>query len=120
MIRKIEIAGVHTTVDDDLRKYAIKKIGRLDRYLPRRLRTSLHVELKFKEEKSKSKNQYTCEVNLHVPQEVINIQESTVNMYAAIDIVEAKFRLQLKKYKELHTNPKMHQRMLARLKHQAT
>ena len=118
MIQKLEIDGVHMSVGEDLRKYVMKKIGRLDRYLPRQVRESMHAEVKLKEGKAKDKNERTCEVILHLPHEVLRVQEATVNIYAAIDIVETKLRNQLKKYKDLHLNPRLHRRLLSKLKHQ--
>jgi ribosome hibernation promoting factor len=118
MIERLEIDGVHMSVSDDLRKYVGNKIGRLDHYLPRRVRASLHAEVKLKEGKAKDKKERTCEVILHLPHETVRVQESTVNIYAAIDIVETKLQNQIRKYKDLHLNPKLHRRVLARLKRQ--
>jgi putative sigma-54 modulation protein len=119
MIKRLDISGVHLHVDDDLRKYVHKKIGRLDHYIPKSHRASAHMEVKLKEAKAKDKKECTCEVILYLPQEVISLQESTVNMYAAIDIVEAKLKMQLNKYKSLHANPRLRQRLLVRLHREA-
>ena len=35
MIEKIEISGSNFKIEDNFRKYAIKRIGKLDRYLPK-------------------------------------------------------------------------------------
>lgn len=118
MIQKLEINGVHMSVGDDLRKYVLKKIGRLDKYIPRHAKTSAHAEVKLKEGKAKDKQIRTCEVILHLPHEVVTLSETTVNMYAAVDIVEEKLKNQLHKYKELHADPKLRQRLLARMKRQ--
>jgi len=118
MIGRLEITGVHTKVDEKLRKYVTKKIGGLDRYLSRHSRASAHAEVKLKEIKSKDKNRYSCEVILYLPQEVLSTEEHTVNMYAAVDIIEAKLKHRLKKYKALHDKPKLHRRVLARFKRQ--
>ena len=117
MIQKIDISGVHLEIDDELRKYVQKKLGRLDRFAPRASQQSLHLEVKLKEGKAKNKDERTCEIILHLPGENLVVKESTINMYAAIDIVETKLRYQLKKYKELHSSPRLHQRLLTRLKH---
>jgi ribosomal subunit interface protein len=117
MIKRLDITGVHMEVDDDLKKYAAKKIGRLDRFIPKVGRESVHVDVKLKEGKAKDKNERTCEVILRLPHETITVKDCTINIYAAIDIVETKLRNQLKKYKELHASPRLHQRMLSRLKH---
>lgn len=117
MITRLDISGVHMNVGDDLRKYVMRKIGRLDRFIPRGSRQSVHAQVKLKEGKAKDKNERTCEVILHLPQEVITVKESTINIYAAVDIVETKLHHQLKKYKEMHVSPRFHQRVIARLKH---
>ena len=117
MIRHLEIAGVHMQVSDDLHKYVTKKIGKLDRYIPKAARESVHVQIKLKESKAKDKKERTCEVLMHVPGEEITVSESTVNMFAAVDIAEMKLRNCLKKYKGQQANPRLHQRLLARLKH---
>ncbi len=116
MIQKLEIDGVHMTVGDDLRKYVLKKIGRLDKYIPKHSRASVHAEVKLKEGRAKDKQIRTCEVIMHLPHEVVTLTETTINMYAAVDIVEEKLKKQLHKYKEMHDVPKLRQRMLARLK----
>jgi putative sigma-54 modulation protein len=118
MIQKLEISGVHTDVDDKLRQYVSKKIGQLDRYLSRHSRLSAHAEVKLKEGKSKDKNRYSCEVILYLPHEVLRVEERTVNLYAAVDIIEEKVKQQLKKYKSLHEPAKLHSRVLSKLKRQ--
>ncbi|HET8671323.1 MAG TPA: ribosome-associated translation inhibitor RaiA, partial [Candidatus Saccharimonadales bacterium] len=109
--------GVHMNVGEDLKKYVVRKIGRLDRFIPKGGRDSAYAEIKLKEGKSKDKNERTCEVILHLPQGKLTVTETTINIYAAIDISETKLRQQLKRYKELHASPKLHQRLLAKLKH---
>ena len=116
MIEKFEIKGVHTHIDDNLRKYVTRKIGRLDKYLPKYHRDSVHAVVELKEAKAKDKNKYTCEVTMHLPKGNINVHESTVNMYAAVDIVEAKLKLQIKKYKDSHTNGKWYRHINGRLR----
>jgi putative sigma-54 modulation protein len=116
MVNKIEIDGVHMTVDDDLRKYVLKKIARLDKYIPKHARLSAHMEVKLKEGKGKGKTERTCEVLIHLPHDNITVNETTVNIYAAVDIAEEKLKTQLHKYKELHADPRMRQRLMSRLK----
>ncbi len=93
MIKKIEISGIHTEVTDDLKKYVTKKIGKLDQYLPVHARRTAHAEVKLKERKVKKRTECTCEVILHLPKETIMTKETTVNMFAAIDVVEQKLIL---------------------------
>lgn len=101
MISHIDISGIHYEVSDDLKKYITKKVGKLDRFVPRHARKSIHVEVKLSELKTKSdRNQ--CEIILHLPDHQIVAKEATVNMFAAIDIAETKVKNQLKKYKATH------------------
>lgn len=104
MISKLEISATSGEVDKDIKKYVEKKIGKLDSYMPRHARKSAHAEVKLKESKVKNLKQSTAEVILFVPGEQLQAKETTLNMYAAIDIVEEKMKSQLKKYKELHKN----------------
>lgn len=115
MIDRLEIEGVHMKVDEPTSKYVIKKIAGLDRYMPKSIRGSVHGEVILKEDNTNRNNHCSCEVTLHLPKETINIQEATVNIFAAIDIVEAKLRAKIKKYKELHNSAKLSRRVFARL-----
>ena len=116
MIKKVEIATQRTKLTPELEKYIIRKICRLDRFVSRHTRESMHLEVKLKEAKKDGKVQFTCGVVLHLPHEVLDASETTVNMFAAVDIVETKLKSQLKKYKDTHTNAKLHRRMMNRLR----
>lgn len=116
MIEKLEISAQHTTLSPELKKYVTKKIGKLDRYVSRHARKSIHAEVRLKESRAKNKQQFTCGVVLYLPHEVLDASETTVNMFAAIDIVETKLKVQLKKYKDTHTdNGKLHRRLVRRI-----
>lgn len=114
MLQNFTIQGLHMEVDDNLRKYLNRKVGGIDKYIPRSVRESATAEVILKEVKEKSNKHCVCEINLALPHETINITESTVNMYAAIDIAEAKLKQRVHKYKDLHHNPAMHRRIIAR------
>lgn len=117
MLQKFELKGVHTSIDQNLQKYVTKKIANLDKYLPRHQRDSAHAIVELKEaSKAQNQKKYTCEVILHLPQETLTVRESTMNMFAAIDIVEEKLKQQIKKYKDTHTNGKFFRHVSARLR----
>lgn len=116
MIKKLEIAGQQFEVTPKLQSYVRKKIGRLDRYVARHARESVHVEVKLKESKSKKQAQCKCTVVMYLPKETLEASESTVNIFAAVDIVEAKLRTQLKKYKDTHADAKMHRKLFGRMR----
>ena len=103
MINNLEFTSIHANVDEDLKKYARKKISKLDAYMPKHARKSANAEIKIQESKVKNKRQFTAEVTIKLPGEVITAKETTVNMYAAIDIVEEKLKAQLRRYKSINT-----------------
>lgn len=113
---RIETSGLHIKLDDKLHRYVSKKIGGLEKYLTKPARTSAHAEVKLIEKKARDKNQCTCEVILHLPIENITVRETTINMYAAIDIAEAKLKHGLRKYKDIHGSPRLHRRIINRLR----
>ena len=102
MISRITKSGINGELGDDVKKYIDKKIGRLDRYMPRVARRSAHADVRIRETNNKAGNKYECEVIMHVPGEQVMAKESTLNMFAAVDIVEAKLKNQLGKYKTAH------------------
>jgi len=103
MIATIDISGVKYEPDETTKKYVMKKIGRLDRYLPKHARKSASAEVKLKQVNRDHGNKYEAEVILTVPDKVLLATDSTVNMLAAVDIVEAKLVAQLRKYKDMTT-----------------
>lgn len=100
MISSLDITGEKYEVDDTTKKYVTKKLGRLDRYLPRHARKSASSEIKLRQINADHGNKYEAEVILYLPEKTLTAKDSTMNMLAAIDIVEAKLVAQLHKYKE--------------------
>jgi len=97
---QLEITGVRYELSDKIKDYINKKIGKLDRYLPKHARESVHGEIILTEEDGKKKNRFTAEGTIRLPHETVTAKESTITMYAAIDIVEDKLKTQVLKYKE--------------------
>ena len=100
MIHSISLTGVRLDIDEPTKKYVLKKIGRLDRFLPRHARKSVSAEVILKEVNREHGNKYEAEVILIVPDKQLTAKDSTMNMLAAVDIVEAKLASQLRKYKD--------------------
>lgn len=100
MLKAIEISGIKYDLDDATKKYVTRKIGRLDKYLPKHARASAKAEVKLKEVNRSHGNKYEAEVIVYVPEKTLTAKDTTVNMMAAIDIVEAKLVNQLRKYKQ--------------------
>lgn len=116
MIKTMDITGVRYTPDETTRRYVRKKIGLLDRYLSRHARKTARVEVKLKEVNRTHGNKYECDVIMYVPDVTLTAKDSTMNMLAAIDIVEEKMRTQLRKYHDEHTNHKAKHNLLGRFK----
>lgn len=116
MIQKLEIISRHAEVSPATKKYVLQKIGRLDKYIARTARESVHAEVRLEEPSKKGKKQFKCSVTMHLPHETLEISETAINMYAAIDIVEAHLKQQLQRYKQTHTDGKLRRRLFARMR----
>lgn len=116
MIQKLEVSAQHTELTPELKKYVTKKIGQLDRYIPRHARESVHAEVKLIESSTKNNKQFTCKVTMYIPSGVLEASDTTINMFAAIDIVETKLKQQLRKFKEQRSDAKMYRKVLNRFR----
>lgn len=101
MITSIKVTGIAYEVDETTRKYVVKKVGRLSRYLPKHARKSVTADVKLTQVDHDFGNKYQAEIILNVPSKVITAKDSTSNMLAAVDIVDAKIQSQLREYKEM-------------------
>lgn len=99
MIEPITITAKKLTLDDTIKKYTVKKIGRLDRFLPRHARKSASAEVILKQIDHPHGNKYEVEAVLTALDQTFVAKDSTVNVLAAVDIVEAKLNGQIRKYK---------------------
>lgn len=116
MIQTINVTGVRYAPDELTKRYVRKKIGSLDRYLSRHVRQSATVDIKLKEVNRAHGNKYECDVIMHLPEATVTAKDSTLNMLAAVDIVEEKLRAQLKKYHDTKKDHTAKHNLLGRLK----
>ena len=100
MITTIQVTGIAYEVDENTRKYVLKRVGHLDRYLPRHARKSVSADVKLEQVHHDHGNKFQVEIILNVPGKVITAKDSTSNILAAVDIVEAKIQSQLRDYKQ--------------------
>lgn len=100
MIASIDISGIKYDVSAKTHRYVLEKVGKLDRYVPSQVRKSMSADVKLREVNLDYGNKYEAEVIIRVPGKVITAKDTTMNMMAAIDIVEAKLIAQLRKYKD--------------------
>jgi putative sigma-54 modulation protein len=109
------MAGVHAKLTLEEEDYITKKIGQLDKFIPKRARESAKAEVKIKQEKSKDQANFTCEVVMHLPQDSITVHEKAKTVFASIDLVEDKLKRQLRKYKQKHAGARLHRRLVSKI-----
>jgi putative sigma-54 modulation protein len=97
---KLDIEGRNYHIDEKLKNYIEKKFSSLDKYLPREHKNGqMRVEI-FKDPSGKEDNRYQCRAHLDVPAGNIVAHVATMNPHSAVDIVEEKLKLQIRKYKD--------------------
>ena len=116
MISNITMTSRKYELDERTKKYVTKKIGALDRYLPRHARKSVSADVKLSQIDGKNGNKYEVEVIMKIPEKTVTAKDSTLNMMAAVDIVEAKLATQLRKYKQTKVAHVGRQGLMARFK----
>lgn len=116
MIKNIDISGIGYELDEATKAYIEKKISKIDKYLPRKKRDSVKAHVKLKKINKNHGNKYEAEIILSVPDKVLTAKDSTVNMLAAIDIIEAKILAQIHKYKEESISHLSKRKLMSRFK----
>ena len=100
MIKDITITGVKYELNATTKKYVERKIGSLGKYLQRHARKSASADVKIRQIDNPGGNKYEVEVVINVPDKKIVAKDSTMNVLAAVDIVEARLNGQVRKYKD--------------------
>lgn len=99
---KFQLTGRKYEIDEELARYTKKRLGTLDKYLPRKHKVqNMHVEI-FRDPSGKEDNRYKVKATLHLPEHEIVAETATMNPHAAVDIVREKLKLQIRRYKEKH------------------
>lgn len=106
---QLHISGHNFELSGKITDYVNDKIGALDRYLPRKARQATGTVTLSIDPSGREDNQCVCEAIIKLPGATLQSKEATINMYAAIDIVEAKIKAQVLKYKDKHS-PRLNQR----------
>ena len=105
MIEKIDISGSNFKVEESFKKYVEKRIGKLDRYLPRQNRKDVVAKVVVTEVNRDHGNKYELSVSLNIPGgKVLAAKDEASNIFAGIDIIEAKLTGQIRRYKTENTN----------------
>lgn len=100
MIDKIDLSGKNYEISESFKKYVEKRIGKLDRYLPRGNKKDLIAKVVISEVDHPHGNKYEISVAMEIPGgKVIAAEDECSNVFAGIDIIEAKLKGQIRRFK---------------------
>jgi putative sigma-54 modulation protein len=94
---QIIVKGKNLEVTEALREYALDKVGRVEKYLDRILKTEIEMSV---ERNPKIQDNQVVEVTIFSSGPIIRAKESAVDMYQAIDLVTSKLERQARKVKQ--------------------
>ena len=115
MIEKIDINGNDYKVEESFKKYVEKRIGKLDRYLPRGSKKDVHAKVLVSEIGKGKTEKYEISVAMEIPGgKVIAARDECTNVFAGVDLVEAKLTGQIRRFK-LEMQPHRQKRSLKNL-----
>lgn len=105
MIEKIDISGSNYKIEEPFKKYVLKRVGKLDRYLPRGNKKDVVAKIVVTEVNRAHGNKYEISSTLEIPGgKVISAKDECSNVYAGVDILEAKLTGQIRRFK-IESNP---------------
>jgi putative sigma-54 modulation protein len=94
---QLTITGKNIEINDTLRNYVEKKIGRLDRYLPNII--DGRVELEKAEGARAAEDRQVAQVTLRTKNAVLRAEEASNDIFTSIDAVVEKMQRQADRYK---------------------
>jgi putative sigma-54 modulation protein len=94
---QLTITGKNIEINDTLRSYVERKIGRLDRYLPNVI--DGRVELEKDEGARAAEDRQVAQVTLRTKNAVLRAEEASNDIFASIDAVVEKMQRQADRYK---------------------
>ena len=93
---KVQVNGRNVEVNDYLRDYVTKKVGKLERYLPQI--TEVRAELTQNMTRSAS-DRYTAQVTVWANGQMLRAEESTSDILASVDATVDKMASQIRRFK---------------------
>ncbi len=115
---ELTVSGNNYDLNEKINEYVQDKIAELEKYIPKNKRDGVKgTVILTLDESGREDNQCICETTIQLPGAIVEAKEATLNMFAAVDIVEAKLKAQIMKYKTKHS-PKQNRakRFLAKLR----
>lgn len=115
MISNIDISGHKYKVSDSFKKYTTKRLGKLDRFLPRGSKKDIIMKVIVSEVDHPHGNKYEISAAMEIPRgKVITARDECSNVFAGIDIIEAKLKGQVRRFK-LESTPHLSKKGLKSL-----
>ncbi len=93
----VDVTGHHFDVTDEIRRYAERKLGRLDRFLP--ALTELDVEITHEPHVRESAQRFVAEATASVHGAILRAEEHGTSPQAAIDAVTDTLERQIERFK---------------------
>lgn len=94
---ELTITGKNLEINDTIRNYVEKKIGRLDRYLPNII--DGRVELTVDDGARAAEDRQIAQVTLRTKKVILRAEEVSADIFASIDAVFEKMQRQADRYK---------------------
>lgn len=100
MIEKIDITGNDYKAEEPLKKYIVKRIGKLDRYLPKQAKDDVVCKVVIGGPAKGRGDRFSISVAMELTGgKVIAAKDECSNVFAGVDLVEAKLLGQIRRYK---------------------
>ena len=115
MIDKIEVNSKGYKIEEPFRKYVVKRLAKLDRYLPRHAKKDTSIKVMVSEIGKGKTEKYEISVAMDVKGgKILAAKDECSNVFAGVDLVEAKLTGQIRRYK-LETQPHRQRKSLKNL-----
>ena len=112
MIETIEITGNDYKVEEGLRRYAEKRLGKLDKYLPKESKKGAIIRVVVAQIGKGKTDKYEITASMELTGgKTIAAKDECTNVFAGVDLVEAKLTGQIRRYK-LEVQPHRQKRSL--------
>jgi ribosome-associated translation inhibitor RaiA len=98
----IDCSAKGFTLTTDLEKYAHNKAARLKRRLPRKFREGACCRIRFTQVVRKGTKHNTCNITFTFDDSEFKVAETTLHMYAALDVAAVNVEQQLRDYVKMH------------------
>ena len=100
MIEKVEISGNGYKIDEPFKKYVQKRLGKLDKYLPRGSKKDVVMKVVVAEVGKNKSEKYEISATMEITGgKVIAAKDECSNVFAGVDLIEAKLTGQIRRYK---------------------